>query len=103
MDKVLRHKASARAQAKKWNAMMVRAKRLQGLKRKGEKLIPTSVLQKLQAMKLPKDGQIYQRALQELLAMPLPRTIPAIGLGDVHAGGRPDRYESGRQFASGVK
>jgi hypothetical protein len=67
MAKALRHRASARAQARKWNAMMVRAKRAESLRRKGEVLIPTQVLQMLQAMHLPKDCRVYNAKLRELL------------------------------------
>jgi hypothetical protein len=67
MARASRNKLSSRAQAKKWNAMMVRAKRSQSLRRKGELLIPTQVLQMLQAMHLPKDCRVYNAKLRELL------------------------------------
>jgi hypothetical protein len=47
--------------------MMARAKRSQSLRRKGEVLIPTNVLQMLQAMHLPPDCRVYTARLQELL------------------------------------
>jgi hypothetical protein len=65
-SKSSRHRANVRAQAKRWNAM-VRLRRRQNLQRKSELWIPTSVLQALAALGLPKDKNIYTARLRELM------------------------------------
>jgi hypothetical protein len=67
MAKASRAKASSRAQARRWNAAARRMRLQNILKRKRQVLIPSNVLQMLQAMHLPKDCQAYNAKLRELL------------------------------------
>jgi hypothetical protein len=62
-----RHKTSARAQARKWNAMARRGRLQNSLRRKGELLIADRILRLLAAAELPLQKQAYQQKLRELL------------------------------------
>jgi hypothetical protein len=58
-----------RANIKRIHAARERQRKLNELKRKGQKLIPTAVLKTLMAMNLPNDKAVWDAKLQELLGV----------------------------------
>jgi hypothetical protein len=68
MARISTHKASARANAKRWHRFDRRRQMmLRTLKRKGEVLIPDRMLTALQAAALPPDVSAYNMRLHELM------------------------------------
>jgi len=67
MATISRHRANGKKQSKRLWAM-ARARQTLNLKRRGEPLIPESVLKKLAALNLPEANQfVYQACLEKLL------------------------------------